>query len=67
MPKEYLQVYRILSNQPLHINEIAKKLEKSINEVIPVITMMEIEGYAYQPQTNYFMRNVGAGELEEQE
>lgn len=67
MPKEYLQVYRILSNQPLHINEIAKNLEKSINEVIPVITMMEIEGYAYQPQTNYFMRNVRAGELEEQE
>ena len=50
-----------------NINEIAKNLEKSINEVIPVITMMEIEGYAYQPQTNYFMRNVGAGELEEQE
>ena len=67
MPKEYLQVYRILSDQPLHINEIAKNLEKSINEVIPVITMMEIEGYAYQPQTNYFMRNVGAGEIEEQE
>ena len=65
MPKEYLQVYRILSNQPLHINEIAKNLEKSINEVIPVITMMEIEGYAYQPQTNYFMRNVGAGEIDE--
>ena len=67
MPKEYLQVYRILSDQPLHINEIAKNLEKSINEVIPVITMMEIEGYAYQPQANYFMRNVGAGEIEEQE
>ena len=67
MPKEYLQVYRILSDQPLHINEIAKNLEKSINEVIPTITMLEIEGYAYQPQTNYFMRNVGAGELEEQE
>ena len=65
MPKEYLQVYRILSDQPLHINEIAKNLEKSINEVIPVITMMEIEGYAYQPQTNYFMRNVGAGEIDE--
>ena len=67
MPKEYLQVYRILSDQPLHINEIAKNLEKSINEVIPTITMLEIEGYAYQPQTNYFMRNVEDGEIEEQE
>ena len=67
MPKEYLQVYRILSGQPLHINEIAKNLEKSINEVIPTITMLEIEGYAYQPQTNYFMRNVEDGEIEKQE
>ena len=65
MPKEYLQVYRILSDQPLHINEIAKNLEKSINEVIPTITMLEIEGYAYQPQTNYFMRNVEDGEIDE--
>lgn len=65
MPKEYLQVYRILSGQPLHINEIAKNLEKSINEVIPTITMLEIEGYAYQPQTNYFMRNVEDGEIDE--
>lgn len=67
MPKEYLQVYRILLGQPLHINEIAKNLEKSINEVIPTITMLEIEGYAYQPQTNYFMRNVEDGEIEKQE
>ena len=65
MPKEYLQVYRILSDQPLHINEIAKNLEKSINEVIPTITMLEIEGYAYQPQTNYFMRNLEDGEIDE--
>ena len=45
--------------------EIAKNLEKSINEVIPTITMLEIEGYAYQPQTNYFMRNVEDGEIDE--
>ena len=67
MPKEYLQVYRALSNEPLHINELARKLEKSMNEVMPIITMLEIEGYAYQPQTNYFMRNMANGEIEEQE
>ena len=59
MPKEYLQVYRILSTEPLHINELAKKLEKSINEVMPIITMLEIEGYVCQPQTNYFVRDMG--------
>lgn len=65
MPKEYLQVYRALSTEPLHINELANKLEKSINEVMPIITMLEIEGYVCQPQTNYFMRNMGYGEIEE--
>lgn len=66
MSKEYLQVYRILSNEPLHINELANKLEKSINEVMPIITMLEIEGYVCQPQTNYFMKNMCNCKEEEQ-
>ena len=58
IPREYLQIYRVLSDEPIHINELAKRLGKPIQEVNPVITMMEIEGYAYQPQPNYFMRNI---------
>ena len=64
MPKEYLQIYRVLSAEPIHINELAKKLGTPIYEITPTLTMMEIEGYAYQPQTNYFMRNVGDVGLE---
>ncbi len=64
MPKEYLQIYRVLSAEPTHINELAKKLGTPIYEITPTLTMMEIEGYAYQPQTNYFMRNVGNVGLE---
>lgn len=64
MPKEYLQIYRVLSAEPIHINELAKKLGTPIYEITPTLTMMEIEGYAYQPQTNYFMRNVGNVGLE---
>ena len=64
MPKEYLQIYRVLSAEPIHINELAKKLGTPIYEITPTLTMMEIEGYAYQPQTNYFMRNVGNMGLE---
>ena len=64
MPKEYLPIYRVLSAEPIHINELAKKLGTPIYEITPTLTMMEIEGYAYQPQTNYFMRNVGDVGLE---
>lgn len=56
IPKEYLEIYRVLSNKPIHINEIAMKLGKTIQEVNSIITMMEIEEYAYQSQTNYFVR-----------
>ena len=58
IPKEYVEVYRILTNEPVHINEIAKKMNKQVFEVTSIITMMEIEGYAYQPKTNYFSRNI---------
>ena len=59
MPKEYLDIYKILSDVPIHINEISKKLDKPVYEISSVVTMMEIDGYAYQPQTNYLMKNLG--------
>ena len=54
MNKEYLQIYRVLSNKVMHVNEIADKLKKSIQEITPIITMMEIEGYITQVRINYF-------------
>ena len=58
MTKEELEIYRILSDEPVHINELAKKLGKPVFEVSPAITMMEINRYVEQPQTNYFRRNI---------
>ena len=58
MTKEELEIYRILSDEPVHINELAKKLGKPVYVVSPAITMMEINGYVEQPQTNYFRRNI---------
>ena len=58
MPKEYLEIYKILTDEPIHINEISKRIEKPVYEVSSIVTMMEIDGYAYQPQTNYFMKNL---------
>ena len=58
MSKEYLEIYKILTDEPIHINEISKRIEKPVYEVSSIVTMMEIDGYAYQPQTNYFMKNL---------
>ena len=55
IPKDYMPIYRMLSNVPIHINEIAKKLNSSMQEIIPILTIMEIEGYVSQVQTNYFI------------
>lgn len=51
-------MYKILSNEPIHINEISKKLSKAVSKIIPIITILEIDGYVYQPMTNYFMKNI---------
>lgn len=58
LSNEYLEVYKILSNEPIHINEISKKLSKAVSKIIPIITILEIDGYVYQPMTNYFMKNI---------
>lgn len=59
MTKEELEIYRVLLDAPVHINELARRLGKPVYEISPVITLMEINGYVEQPQTNYFMRNIG--------
>lgn len=52
--KDYIEIYKVLSNKPTHINEIAKKLGKSVEKIMPILTMMELEDYIFQKQTNYF-------------
>lgn len=56
MEKEYIPIYKILSTNPMHINEIAKKLNTTIQDIMPIITIMEINGYIYQVNTNYFIK-----------
>lgn len=58
IPKEYIQIYKQLSVNPIHINQIARTLNKPIHEISQILTLMEIDGYAYQPQTNYFSNNI---------
>lgn len=54
--KEYLPIYELLSNKPIHINEIAKILNTTIQEIMPIVTIMEIKEYVVQIQTNYFIK-----------
>lgn len=54
--REYLPIYKFLSNEPIHINELARKLKMTIQEITPIITMMEIDEYLEQVQTNYFVK-----------
>ena len=63
MSKECLSIYKILSTEPIHINDISKKLGKSIQEINSLLTIMEIDGYVYQPQTHYFKRKEDAIEI----
>lgn len=54
--QEYLPIYELLSSEPIHINEIARKLKTTIKDITPIITIMEIKEYVFQIQTNYFIR-----------
>lgn len=54
--KEYLEIYKLLSNIPMHLNEIAIRLNKSIQEITPIIILMEIDGFINQIDSNYYIR-----------
>lgn len=54
--EEYLQIYSLLSDKPTHINELAIKLNKSIQEISPTIILMELEGYIEQIEPNCYIR-----------
>ena len=56
IPKEYKEIYKILSNIPTNINEISRKSNKNIIEVSSVLTMLEINGAIKQVGINEFVK-----------
>ena len=56
IPKEYKEIYKILSNIPININEISRKSNKNIIEVSSVLTMLEINGAIKQVGINEFVK-----------
>ena len=53
---EYKKVYNILTNTPMHINEICKKANTRMAEVNQIITMLEIEGLIESLPNNEFIK-----------
>ena len=56
VPKEYEYVYKVLTKEPKHINEISKTLNESISKITGVLTMLELEGAATGLPGNMFKK-----------
>lgn len=54
VPKEYEEIYNLITKNPIHINDICKISKKSIKEVTTILTMLEIEEYIEQIPGNRF-------------
>ena len=54
--QEYKKIYDVLTNTPMHINEICKNTNSSMAEVNQIITMLEIEGLIKSLPNNEFIK-----------
>lgn len=56
IPKQYMEIYNILENGPMHINEIAKRKGSSVQELSGILTLMEIEGLITRLAQNQYKK-----------
>lgn len=54
IPKEYEEIYNIIGNKQLHINEICRISKKTMKEITTVLTMLELEDFIEQLPGNRF-------------
>ncbi len=54
VPKEYEEIYKIIGDKPIHINDICKISKRDIKEITPILTMLELEEYIQQLPNNQF-------------
>lgn len=52
--EKYISIYKIISEGPIHINDICKKENKNISQISPILTMLELQGYIEQITSNQF-------------
>ena len=56
MKDEYKNVYDVITNSPIHINQICKKANISIAEANQTLTMLEIEGLIKSLPNNEYIK-----------
>lgn len=56
LAKEYQEIYNQITEEPINIEEICRKLKKNISQINYEITMLEIEGYICSMPGNNFKR-----------
>ena len=56
VPKEYMPVYKYITENPINVDVICKKTKLEISRVNYLLTMMELEGYIEQLPGKNFIR-----------
>lgn len=56
IPKEYEEIYKSITKEPISIDEICKKTKLEISEVNYKLTMLELEGYIEKLPGNFFVK-----------
>lgn len=56
IPKEYKKIYKIITETPIDINDIVKLTDMSLKEVMPKLTMLELEGKIKKVSGNRYKR-----------
>lgn len=56
IPKEYVEIYKFLSNEPIDINDIYRNIKLEIKEISAGLTILELEGYINQLPGNKYVK-----------
>lgn len=56
IPKEYREIYKIIDKQPIDINDIVKLSNSNLKDVMPKLTMLELEGKIKKISGNRYVR-----------
>lgn len=56
VPEEYKEIYNIISKDAIDINDIAKRTNLNLSEIISKLTMLELEGKVKKLPGNKYKR-----------
>ena len=56
IPKEYIEIYKVISENPIDVTEIAKKSNTDLKTVMSKLTMLELEDKIKKVAGNRYIR-----------